>query len=177
MRMRANKAVSRLPPNSKFLLTWTGSTAPQRDVTGSMGKMQRISRKRDGRRQMSHSSLRSFPDHFASMLPRVICKYKSAGCSLLNIVTASLAFVRLAWATTSPRGFFTWPIQIKHFSTVAEAGVLPGVAINYSMFYSFHRKDPWLKSVLGPFWVFQLVFLLAVVSSYVWVIPYAGLQR
>ncbi|KAM0795692.1 hypothetical protein BDR22DRAFT_893936 [Usnea florida] len=44
------------------------------------------------------------------------------------------------------------------------------------MFYRYHSKDPWLKSVLGPFWAFQLVFLLALVSSYLWVIPYAGLQ-
>lgn len=44
------------------------------------------------------------------------------------------------------------------------------------MFYKFHSKDPWLKSVLGPFWASQLLFLLALVSSYVWAIPFAPLS-
>ena len=44
------------------------------------------------------------------------------------------------------------------------------------MFYKFHSKSPWLKRVLVPFWAFQLTFILALISVFIWLRAYSGSQ-
>ncbi|CAF9930566.1 hypothetical protein IMSHALPRED_008220 [Imshaugia aleurites] len=35
------------------------------------------------------------------------------------------------------------------------------------MFYRFHSKSPWLKRVLIPFWAFQIILMLSLISVFV----------
>ena len=44
------------------------------------------------------------------------------------------------------------------------------------MFYKYHSKSPWLKRVLIPFWTFQLSFMLAFISVFIWLRAYSGFQ-
>ncbi|KAF6238538.1 hypothetical protein HO173_003043 [Letharia columbiana] len=45
------------------------------------------------------------------------------------------------------------------------------------MFYKFHSKSPWLKRVLVPFWTFQLIFMVTLMSFFVWVLACVGFHR
>ena len=48
--------------------------------------------------------------------------------------------------------------------------------IQHSMFYKFHSKSPWLKRVLVPFWAFQIIFMLVLITILFWLPAWSGLE-